>query len=141
MVLDPDARKEKTRYPSTECAQWSQLGLQSARLSRIPCIRSCSHPLDHVSRCLSSVSPNLTSLPSLQTPSSCIHCRHSFHARQASAQLSKFLTEFLSTSVSFSQAFLSFSLASLEGAMNSLSLEMLFQLVRLTETCRATKPS
>lgn len=123
-----DLEKEmKDGCPRTERAQWSQLILQSASLSRIPWIRSCSHPLDHVSRCLSSVSPSLMTLPNLQTPSSCIHCKQSFQARQASAQLSKFLTEFLSTSDSSSQSFLDFSSASSAGAINSLSLEMLFQ--------------
>lgn len=127
MALNPDKEKEKNGHPSTVCTQWSQLILQSASLSRIPWIRSCSHPLDHVSRCLSSVSPSLMTLPNLQTPFSCIHCKQSSQARQASAQLSKFLTEFLSTSDSSSQAFFEFSSASSAGAMNSLSLEMLFQ--------------
>lgn len=127
MVLGPEKEKEKNGRPSTERAQWSQLILQSASSSRIPWIRSCNHPLDHVSRCLSSVSPSRMTLPSLQTPSSCIHCKQSFQARQASAQLSKSLTEFLSTSDSSSQAFFDFSSESSAGAIYSLSLEMLFQ--------------
>jgi heme/copper-type cytochrome/quinol oxidase subunit 3 len=61
-------------------SQSSQLILQSANFPRIAWTRSCIHPLDHVLPALSSVSPNLTTLPNLHTPSSYCHCRQSSHA-------------------------------------------------------------